>query len=821
MIYDPENAVHLKPWLVRTLEPICDAEPGALGDYILALLKHNVPENEMRKELSSQLDEFLEKECSPFIDTLFTALRTKSYLPYSSGSDAMPSKSLDTGIPIPLDGLLSPSIPTSPSSSRKRSLEDVDREDRAPAKGQRINSDGQFSRYGKGRGSGPDYRSTGGWNNRGRGQDNVYGAPQGMNGMGNSSNNRPTSYQPPDQRRVCRDYYNLGYCSRGALCKYSHGEDALIPDQLYMNGPRMPGPGAIPFLPMFANGFGMGGTGAVYDPRESQMDMRQNGRSQIRPAVIPRLPQDNGAGNVPASGELPVIQDLTPQVAHNEVHPNPIPHPHPSSNSTPEVNQELPVPPVLPPQDVEMTAPDAPLRPPSGWRGRGGGRGRGGFGGDAGTFRPERRKDKTLVLEKIPEDKLNLSHVNDWFKRFGTVTNVAIDQAHHKALISFSTHEEAHAAWKSEDAVFGNRFVKIFWHRPLEGQGQAGHRALAASAPLIANVNTPPKPNPTPPSSTPTPRSTKAMPGLAAKQQLLEQQIAEQKSLMASLATASSEEKKTIMARIRKLDEEMKASSSSSSTPAAAGPAGTDQERQERERLDKELELHGAIGAPVDGSEGEKTETTEELKAKLEKLKAEAASLGITDASMDTSETPYTSSYRPYRGRARGRGRGFYRGAPRGGAAPWASMRLDNRPKSLLVKGVSSENEQALRDWYETTGQLASVSSTDNGYIVSFKTRHGAEQGLTKGSSIPIIGSVQISWHTGGVPPSSSTNSSGPKFSSTNGTGYAKSESGPGMGMDATTSASEVDPESSHAHLHEEEVVASGWGGDDEDGMGM
>jgi len=39
----------------------CDAEPGALADYILALLKHNVPENEMRNELAVQLDEFLEK----------------------------------------------------------------------------------------------------------------------------------------------------------------------------------------------------------------------------------------------------------------------------------------------------------------------------------------------------------------------------------------------------------------------------------------------------------------------------------------------------------------------------------------------------------------------------------------------------------------------------------------------------------------------------------------------------------------------------------------------------------------------------------------
>lgn len=28
-------------------------------------------------------------------------------------------------------------------------------------------------------------------------------------------------------------------------------------------------------------------------------------------------------------------------------------------------------------------------------------------------------------------------------------------------------------------------------------------------------------------------------------------------------------------------------------------------------------------------------------------------------------------------------------------------MKLDNRPKRLLVRGVSSEKLQALRDWYE------------------------------------------------------------------------------------------------------------------------
>jgi len=47
--------------VLSTAYKSCDAEPGALADYILALLKHNVPESEMRKELAVQLDEFLEK----------------------------------------------------------------------------------------------------------------------------------------------------------------------------------------------------------------------------------------------------------------------------------------------------------------------------------------------------------------------------------------------------------------------------------------------------------------------------------------------------------------------------------------------------------------------------------------------------------------------------------------------------------------------------------------------------------------------------------------------------------------------------------------
>ncbi|KAG1749685.1 uncharacterized protein EDB91DRAFT_1046474 [Suillus paluster] len=825
MLYDPTSAQHLKPWLVRTLEPICDAEPGALAEYILALLKHNVPENEMRKELSSQLEEFLEKEGPSFIDTLFTVLRTKSYLPYTASdptsSFSLPShpQSADTGIPIPLDALLSNHSPT--DRGQKRSLEHDERDGRPPTKGARLSVEGQFSRYSNGR----DSRSTGAWSggqNKAGGQglmmNGIMGV--GMNGSNQNVNTRrQQNYQPPDQRKgICRDYHNNGYCARGALCKYSHGDDAFVPSQMFpMNG-------AVPFLPMFGGiPFGMA-QGAPYDPHEARMDMRPNGggigmgRGTQRAPLLPRVPQEDGGQITHAadrSGELPVIQDLTPQMAPESASSIAPPADRVPQSSTPIQQQPVQ------PMDVEMGVPNVPGPSTYSMRGGFGGgmkgapRGRGVFGADAQTFRPERRQDKTLVVEKIPEDKLSLDAVNGWFKRFGTVTNVAIDVRSAKALVSFSEHTEAHAAWKSEDAVFGNRFVKVFWHRPMEGHGQTGSRMLAASAPLLANLTARDAPKPSAPSQPPVSHATTparkqpvqstAVSELAAKQKLLEQQIAEQKSLMSSLETASAEEKKGILARLRKLGEEMTLPSvpSPSATPAkvhspAPVPATqNDHEKKERERLDKELELH-AVG-----------ESTEELKAKLAKLREEAASLGISETSAETS---YGAPYRGFRGRGRGARGAFYRGAPRGGP-PRASMKLDNRPRKLLVKGVREDSLQALRDWYETTGQLESAEIIgDDEVLVSFRTRAAAEQGFAKGSTIAAVGPVKMSWHTAQPSQARPQDVTAPSLQTA-----TTKDAHP----DDMRSASPSQGRRPSPRPQEEEVVAIGWGDGDEDGMGM
>nr|XP_008105135.1 PREDICTED: RNA-binding protein 26 isoform X2 [Anolis carolinensis] len=76
-----ENFEALKSWLSKTLEPICDADPSALAKYVLALVKKDKSEKELKALCVDQLDVFLQKETQIFVEKLFDAVNTKSYLP--------------------------------------------------------------------------------------------------------------------------------------------------------------------------------------------------------------------------------------------------------------------------------------------------------------------------------------------------------------------------------------------------------------------------------------------------------------------------------------------------------------------------------------------------------------------------------------------------------------------------------------------------------------------------------------------------------------------------------------------------------------------
>ncbi|XP_029439520.1 RNA-binding protein 27 [Rhinatrema bivittatum] len=76
-----ENVEALKSWLAKLLEPICDADPSALANYVVALVKKDKSEKELKAFCADQLDVFLQKETTGFVDKLFESLYTKNYLP--------------------------------------------------------------------------------------------------------------------------------------------------------------------------------------------------------------------------------------------------------------------------------------------------------------------------------------------------------------------------------------------------------------------------------------------------------------------------------------------------------------------------------------------------------------------------------------------------------------------------------------------------------------------------------------------------------------------------------------------------------------------
>lgn len=393
------------------------------------------------------------------------------------------------------------------------------------------------------------------------------------------------------------------------MCPYSHGEEAIVPPM-----PFPPGANGMPFNPMqmmgmMSNGFQMPWMmEQPYDPNEARMDistpLHGNGNRHNRRAdqgfrhTTDAVDLTNHNNSGPSSNSI--ITDSTPQTIPtfmrngNGFPPNnDLPPQH--MNNSPRQNG------FIPPSSNNIPLNNAPPQQfgsndgGMGQQGRGGfprrdGGGRGGGGGrpprgrpngEPGSFGGEVLRDatptnsrsqndsKTIVVERIPDEHLSLPGINTWFAKFGTVTNVAIHAPTKKALVSFETHEQAYRAWKSEDAVFGNRFVKLFWHRPLAGQGEAGHKALAASAPLVKHAaeqaNAPaPQPTPTAISTPPVKAMTKE--DLIARSKLLEHHIKEQKALMASLATATPEEKAEIMTKLRALSAQM------SLKPAASAP---------------------------------------------------------------------------------------------------------------------------------------------------------------------------------------------------------------------------------------------------------
>eukprot|EP00871_Galdieria_phlegrea_P004725 jgi/Galph1/5253/GphlegSOOS_G3804.1 len=92
---------------------------------------------------------------------------------------------------------------------------------------------------------------------------------------------------------------------------------------------------------------------------------------------------------------------------------------------------------------------------------------------------PEHDLSRSIHVRNIPPEKLKVEEIQSYFTRFGTVSDVLLlpQAAPKRAIVTFSSQEEAREAVSCVDAVFSNRFVKVFFARaedfedvPMDGK---------------------------------------------------------------------------------------------------------------------------------------------------------------------------------------------------------------------------------------------------------------------------------------------------------------------------------------------------------------
>ena len=368
-------------------------------------------------------------------------------------------------------------------------------------------------------------------------------------------------------------------------------------------------------------------------------------------------------------------------------------------------------------------------------RGRGRGRGRGvgnwrGGGKRSAHSRlgpPHDMRDTQLVVEQIPDNKRDEQTVREYFEQFGDLTEVEMHTQDQLAILRFADHDAAQAAYDAPDAIFGNRFVKLYWYKHEKHEGLRNGAATANGG----------------------------------EPHVQETVMDEDDQIdMEQIARRQEEAQQKHEEAERQRDEATKKRQDVSSKLA----------EMEVERRKMEEMLARKAGKPTAGMEngGEHAKATA-LKAHLAQLEAEAKSLGIDPDAASLNGFGGYSSYRgsgSYRGRGRGRGRGSFRGygsgwtrggvkgGGRGGGG--AVMRLDNRPKTVAVhftEGSFDRHDEAVRQYLLfsslDSATLSKHPEHDDVALIAFDQRYEGEMFMAAvaRSEVPHVGKVELSWY--------------------------------------------------------------------------
>ncbi|XP_041657613.1 RNA-binding protein 27 isoform X3 [Cheilinus undulatus] len=594
-----ENVEALKSWLAKLLEPICDADPSALANYVVALVKKDKPEKELKALCADQLDVFLQKETVGFVDKLFECLTTKNYLGNPTVKEA-PKEEVKPPV-VKLD-VVETETPEEERENRRRrsplrnrsdfnesrSRDDRRREERKRRDFDRHGKSGSDShrereRHERRRGSprgrsysrsrsrsrsrsgsrgksrdrehrgGRDFKSkfeserkdTDCYNSSTSGSEQQHPSPllplptpphpfsssssvgvsggatvatlahlpdsttdswsgyygtQRQDGVG-----KPFANKGASLKQRCRDYDEKGFCVRGDLCPFDHGNDPLIVDDVNL-------PNMIPFPPppvMPPAGLPM--PPITEPPPPLRMPSMPPYGQPPPPGVFPMTdnydpegynPESPGlttAGRNPYRQFIPRVQTqrsnligLTSSEGQGSRAANIVIQTEPAAaasipgSNMPRFNTE---------QDSRKrtmgpsTAEGPAAKKP--WMEKPG------FNNQHKSAFPKRYHyvNTKLEVRKIPRELNNITKLNEHFSKFGTIVNIQVvfGGDPEAALIQYTKNEEARQAISSTEAVLNNRFIRVYWHReqgtnataPQQQEQSSGSQA-AGSAPSQA-----------------------------------------------------------------------------------------------------------------------------------------------------------------------------------------------------------------------------------------------------------------------------------------------------------------------------------------------
>jgi len=735
LIEKPED---LKMWLTSHLQPLCDADPAALSKYVLALIKKDKTEEELRESMLQQMDVFLQSETQNFVQMLFDVVESKDYITptqvkeeevqsdETKVEDIVPKEpkiEADSTTPIRESEKYSEPRPAfddrrrfrqSPPNERRlasrlgtREIKEPPRRFRSRSRSRELSPRHDRFRSSRRRSRSPNM-------GRRRSPEMPRRARSVERDHHNSRDSTPTrdegatGYTPTATKPRCRDYDEKGFCLRGDLCKFDHGTDAVVLEDSAKTAGYQPGAPTEPYIP----GIPLGGI--PFPP----------------PIMSVPPPGYNHAGGK---------------------------RPHEGGGYEPPAKRF-----------------DYPRLS----RGRGRGRGWGGRGGRGGST--------MLAVRNIPGDLNTITHLNGHFSRYGSLVNIQVlfEGDPGSALITFSTTDEANAAFTTSEAVLNNRFIKVFWHRSEKGtvkdrlgQQQGNANMILVNGPSVPTTAKEDSPDVLKDAEDPEKvKEEKAQAILAiqknqevmkqaeekrknalvqqegllkSKHELLAGLIEQQKALIAKLekgkGVIKTEEKSKIMKLLKELSSYIDRTKEDIKTSLSVGGVKNRGVAEiQKELLDAEMEL---FTLQQDGEE------TQAVQQKVNTLRLEAARSGL----------PPTSSTNRGRGfYFRGRGRGFSprgsmsyfgggfrgRGRGRGFTISPGNTVLDRRPSSILVSGYELEEKEEILTHFNKFGEIIETVEDEvtPSIIIKFKSRPLAEAAMTDGKNF-CDKSLAMAWY--------------------------------------------------------------------------